>query len=80
MAESSGGIRRYRIYLYFVATQDAAINIARVAQRVQPGGHDVPQDKQWVLLAEYEAPELHIKEEDIPVWFYQYVIQKIQDA
>ena len=35
----------YRIYLYFVSTKDVAINIARVAQRVQLGGHDVPQEK-----------------------------------
>lgn len=100
----------YRIYLYFVATQDATINIARVAQRVQLGGHNVPQEKiiqryhksldnilpllklcdrayffdnsteQWVLLAEYEAPVLHIQQEDIPVWFYQHVFKKIQDV
>lgn len=35
----------YRIYLYFVSTKDVAINIARVAQRVQLGGHDVPREK-----------------------------------
>lgn len=37
--------RGYRTYLYFVATDDPAINLARVAQRVAQGGHDVPEDK-----------------------------------
>lgn len=35
----------YRNYLYFVATEDPAINIRRVQQRVRNGGHDVPHDK-----------------------------------
>ncbi|WPB57776.1 zeta toxin family protein [Xylophilus sp. GOD-11R] len=35
----------YRTYLYFVATDDPAINIQRVKLRVQQGGHDVPEDK-----------------------------------
>ena len=35
----------YRAYLYFVATADPAINIARVAVRVAKGGHPVAQDK-----------------------------------
>jgi predicted ABC-type ATPase len=37
--------RGYKNYLYFVCTVSPAINIARVAQRVQLGGHDVPSDK-----------------------------------
>jgi predicted ABC-type ATPase len=37
--------RGYKNYLYFVCTVNPAINIARVAQRVQLGGHDVPSDK-----------------------------------
>lgn len=37
--------RGYRTYLYFVATDDPAINLARVALRVQQGGHDVPTDR-----------------------------------
>ncbi len=37
--------RGYRTYLYFVATDDPAINLARVAQRVAQGGHDVPEDR-----------------------------------
>jgi len=35
----------YRTYLYFVATDDPAINISRVKSRVKLGGHDVPEDK-----------------------------------
>lgn len=40
-AEEAG----YRTYLYFVATSDIAINIARIASRVQSGGHAVPEEK-----------------------------------
>ena len=40
----------YRTYLYFVATADPAINIARVAVRVAKGGHSVAQDK---IVASY---------------------------
>lgn len=35
----------YRTYLYYVATEDPAINISRVENRVRAGGHDVPADK-----------------------------------
>jgi len=35
----------YRTYLYFVATDDPAINISRVRNRVKLGGHDVPEDR-----------------------------------
>lgn len=35
----------YRTYLYFVATDDPAINISRVQARVNMGGHPVPEDK-----------------------------------
>ena len=35
----------YRTYLYYVATDDPAINVARVKARVSLGGHDVPEDK-----------------------------------
>lgn len=35
----------FRTYLYFVATDDPDINLARVRQRVREGGHDVPPDK-----------------------------------
>lgn len=35
----------YRTYLYSIATDDPAINVARVKARVVQGGHDVPEDK-----------------------------------
>lgn len=41
----------YRTYLYFVATDDPAINIARVASRVDQGGHSVPEHK---VIERYE--------------------------
>lgn len=37
--------RGYRVYLYFVATDDPAINEDRVRRRVQQGGHPVPAKK-----------------------------------
>ena len=33
----------YKVYLYFVSTADADINVARVRYRVNNGGHDVPE-------------------------------------
>ena len=35
----------YRTYLYFVATDDPAINISRVKDRAALGGHTVPEDR-----------------------------------
>ena len=35
----------YRTYLYYIATDDPSINVARVKARVHLGGHDVPEDK-----------------------------------
>ncbi len=43
--------RGYRTYLYYVATDDPAINIARVRNRVKMGGHPVPEDK---IISRYE--------------------------
>lgn len=37
--------RGYRTYLYYVATEDPAINLSRVENRVKDGGHSVPADK-----------------------------------
>ena len=37
--------RGYRVYLYFVATDDPEINLDRVSRRVMLGGHPVPDDK-----------------------------------
>lgn len=35
----------FRTYLYYVATDDPAINISRVRNRVRLGGHPVPEDR-----------------------------------
>jgi len=35
----------YRTYLYYIATDDPAINVSRVRARVRQGGHDVPEDR-----------------------------------
>lgn len=41
LARKSG----YKNYLYFIATESPLINVARVHQRVQLGGHGVPESK-----------------------------------
>lgn len=51
-AQSSG----YRTYLYYVATEDPAINISRVEIRVKAGGHNVPADK--ITTRYYRSLEL----------------------
>jgi predicted ABC-type ATPase len=35
----------YKVYLYFVSTESADINVLRVAARKAKGGHDVPEEK-----------------------------------
>ena len=35
----------FRTYLYYIATNDPAINIDRVQYRTRTGGHDVPADR-----------------------------------
>lgn len=37
--------QKYRIYLYYIATDSPDINISRVQNRVDQGGHDVPEDR-----------------------------------
>jgi predicted ABC-type ATPase len=46
----------YRTYLYYIATDDPAINISRVRNRVKQGGHSVPEDK---IASRYER-SLHL--------------------
>lgn len=43
---------KYRIYLYFICTDNVLINKDRVADRVEKGGHAVPDDK---IEKRYEA-------------------------
>ena len=49
----------YKTYLYFVSTSDPLINISRVRNRVQLGGHDVPQDK---IVSRYYRSLSNLKE------------------
>ena len=35
----------FKIYLYFVTTSDPLINLQRVKNRAEGGGHDVPKEK-----------------------------------
>ena len=37
--------RGYRNYLYFIATENPELNILRIQNRVEQGGHDVPVEK-----------------------------------
>lgn len=98
----------YRNYLYYVATDDPLINIARVEQRVKTGGHGVPRDKietryhrsldllfdaikltnrayifdnsgaESSFVAEItDAEIIEIKDENVPLWFKKYVLDKI---
>ncbi len=46
----------YRTYLYYVATKDPAINVSRVQNRVNFGGHSVPEDK--IISRYYRSLEL----------------------
>lgn len=57
-AQSKG----YRTYLYYVATEDPAINISRVQYRVKMGGHSVPEDK---IISRYKK-SLGLLKEAIP--------------
>lgn len=54
--------RGYRNYLYYVATDDPAINISRVRYRVRMGGHSVPEDK---IVSRYKR-SLDLLKEAIP--------------
>lgn len=58
MAQSRG----YRTYLYYVATEDPAINISRVRYRVKMGGHPVPEDK---IVSRYKR-SLNLLKDAIP--------------
>jgi predicted ABC-type ATPase len=42
--------RNFLVIVYFVSTSDPNINVARVAQRVASGGHNVPEDR---IIARY---------------------------
>jgi len=48
--------RGFRTYLYYVATEDPEINISRVENRVEAGGHPVPREK--IIERYYRSLEL----------------------
>lgn len=48
--------RGFRTYLYYVATEDPEINISRVKNRVEAGGHPVPREK--IVERYYRSLEL----------------------
>jgi predicted ABC-type ATPase len=37
----------YKVYLYFISTEQPLINIDRIQNRVDQGGHSVPEKKIW---------------------------------
>jgi predicted ABC-type ATPase len=41
----AAALRGYRLTVYFIATINPALNVARIQTRVASGGHDVPEDK-----------------------------------
>lgn len=41
----------YRIIMFHIALQDPDLSVARVAERVKEGGHDLPEDK---IRADYD--------------------------
>jgi predicted ABC-type ATPase len=49
MREAKG--KGYNVSFFFVGTDDPTINLGRVAQRVQDGGHNVPAER---ILSRYE--------------------------
>ncbi len=50
----------YKVYLYFISTEDATINVQRVKEiRVKQGGHDVPTDK---IISRYDRTMAHLNE------------------
>jgi predicted ABC-type ATPase len=53
-----GAVRGYRVLLIFVRRKRRAIH-SRVQQRVDAGGHDVPDDK---LLARFERTQRNVRE------------------
>lgn len=47
----------FRTYLYFVSTDNPAVNVARVFARSRGGGHDVPEEK---VISRYERSTANV--------------------
>ncbi|MHC8394318.1 zeta toxin family protein [Pseudomonas sp. LB3P93] len=103
--------RGYRTYLYFVSTENPAINIDRVGIRVREGGHPVAPEKvseryykslgllpdaiavsnrayifdnsgdSTVLLAEItDGISLEFQTNEVPDWFFESYVDKVETA
>jgi predicted ABC-type ATPase len=59
----------YKNYLYFICTVSPAINIDRIKQRTQLGGHSVPEDR--IIKRYFES--LQILSEIIPLCYRTYL-------
>lgn len=101
--------KKYKVYQYFVCTASPLININRVEDRKNKGGHNVQKNKiesryykslenlfpsikycyrvyffdtssldKQGLFAELFQGELKILSDDIPNWFYEYVLLPIE--
>lgn len=68
--------RGYRTYLYYIATEDPEINIARVKTRVKSGGHDVPPEK----IAKRYYSSLNLLREAIQATNRAYVFDNSRDG
>ena len=85
MARAKG----YRVYLYFVSTQDVQINILRVDHRVNTGGHSVPVEKirsRYTKSLENLYDALRVSDRaylfdnselDNPIWLVEYDGQEV---
>lgn len=49
----------FRVQLIFISTENPAINVGRVAQRVSSGGHDVPPEK---IISRYHKTHAFLPE------------------
>lgn len=86
LAKSKG----YRVYLYFVSTRSAEINIARVQYRTQTGGHPVPTEKIIArydkslsnlfhsLISSHRAYVFDNSDDDKPIWHVEFDGSNIQ--
>ena len=60
----------YKVYLYFISTEDPAINVERVKKiRVKQGGHDVPEDK---IISRY-ARTMELLDEALELCYHAYL-------
>ena len=101
----------YKTYLYFIATTDPRVNLERVLNRVEKGGHSVPEKKiferyyrtlsnlydgfsladrvfifdnsenqalgTYDFFAEKKQKKLYISSSEIPKWFNDHLLKKL---